>query len=145
MPVIPLQPLATLLAASLMFVLCYLWYGPLFGTVWARAVGQSPEQAPAGRRLAAALLGTFATLAVMAFVLSQNIGAWTPANWGLPAQPGARVSQVVSAAVFTWLGFIVPVLAHAMAWDRGGWRLFAINAGYYLCALLIAAGVLVWV
>jgi len=43
------------------------------------------------------------------------------------------------AAVFTWLGFLLPVDLSTVAWERKSWTLFFINTGYHLISLIIVA------
>ena len=60
--------------------------------------------------------------------------------------PGAGemsvTSNVLSSAIFAWLGFYVPVDLGAVAWERKSWKLFAINTGYHLMMLIVAAVIL---
>jgi hypothetical protein len=48
-----------------------------------------------------------------------------------------------SAAFFTWLGFYLPVDLNRVAWEMKSWKLFFINTGYHLVALVVAAFILV--
>jgi hypothetical protein len=70
------------------------------------------------------------------------MAVWLPASWGLAAPGPGAAEQVLSAAGFTWLGFVLPVLLHRLGWEKPSLALFAINGGYYLVSLLAAALVL---
>jgi hypothetical protein len=48
------------------------------------------------------------------------------------------VADALIGAVFTWLGFIVPVSLNQVAFENKRWSTFAVNTGYYLVALLVA-------
>jgi Protein of unknown function (DUF1761) len=139
MPDIQISVLAIFTAVVANFMFGYFWYTPLFGRAWAKEVGLDFDKKPAANEMIKSLglniLGNF----FLAYVLAQNIAAWTPKTWGL-ATPGlAPISQSMTAAFFVWLGFVVPVLLNGVAWEKKSWKLFAINGGYYFFTLLIAA------
>ena len=46
------------------------------------------------------------------------------------------------AAVFTWLGFFLPVDLGTVAWEKKSWKLFGINTGYHFVSLLVVARIL---
>jgi hypothetical protein len=46
------------------------------------------------------------------------------------------------AAIFTWLGFFVPVDINTVAWEMKSWKLFFINTGYHLLSLIVVAMIL---
>ena len=142
MPTISVQPLAILAAAFTIFIISFVWYTPLFGRAWARAVGLPEDHVHAGADLARGLLLTVLGAVLMATVLASTMAVWLPASWGLTAPGPGAVEQVLSAAGFTWLGFVLPVLLHRLGWEKPSLALFAINGGYYLVSLLAAATVL---
>lgn len=142
MPNIEPNFLAIALATFACFMLSYVWFTPLFGTAWKKEMGFESDPEPAGAALFKSLGLTLVGIVFLIFVLSNNMAVWQPKTWGLdiPAMPVAE--QAVSAAFFTWLGFIVPVHLNLVAWAKHSWKLFAINSGYYLVALLVAAFIL---
>lgn len=142
MPTIAFNPLAIAAAAVAIFFFSYVWYTPLFGRAWARAMGLPPDHAHQGPDLARGLLLTALGAVLMAMVLSSTMAVWLPASWGLAGPGPGAVEQVLSAAGFTWLGFVLPVLLHRMGWEKPSLPLLAINGGYYLVALLLGAAVL---
>lgn len=81
----------------------------------------------------------------MAFVFSHNIAVWNPATWGLAPNGMEGMMSVVMAALFTWLGFYLPVDLGAVAWEQKSWKLFFINTVYHFVSLLIMASVLIFV
>lgn len=142
MPTIHLNVIAIVIASLACFMLCYVWFNPLFGKVWQKEMELSDKDEPRGSALFKSLALTFLGIVMMVFVLSNNMAVWRPQTWGLdkPAIPVAE--QAISAAVFTWFGFIVPVFFNNVAWAKQSWKLFAINTGYYLVALLLTAFIL---
>ena len=142
MPTIAFNPLAIAAAAIAVFFFSYVWYTPLFGRTWARAMGLPPDHAHHGAALARGLLLTALGSLLMALVLSVTMAVWLPTSWGLSAPGPGAVEQVLSAAGFTWVGFVLPVLLHRLGWEKPSLVLFAVNGGYYLGALLLAASVI---
>lgn len=142
MPIITLNPLAIAAATLAIFLFSYLWYTPLFGRTWARALDLPPDHVHEGATLARGLLLTALGCLLMALVLSVTMSAWLPASWGLSAPGPSALEQVLSAAGFTWLGFVLPVLLHRIGWEKPSLVLLAVNGGYYLCCLLLAPTIL---
>ena len=142
MPNIAPNPIAIAAAAATIFFISFLWYTPLFGRAWARAVGLAPDHSHAGAALLRGLLLTALGALVMSMVLATTMAVWLPQSWGLAGPGPGAAEQVLSAAGFTWLGFVLPVLLHRLGWEKPSLALFAINGGYYLVSLLAAALVL---
>lgn len=142
MPTIDPSPLAIAAAAFAVFMISYVWYTPLFGRAWAREMGLPDHHSPTGAALARGLLLTALGAVLMSVVLANTMAVWHPKAWGLPAPGPGLAEQVLSAAGFSWLGFVLPVLLHRFAWEKPSFVLLAINGGYYLVSLLAAALVL---
>jgi hypothetical protein len=142
MPSITLNPLAIALAALAIFFISYAWYTPLFGRAWAREMNLPDDHAASGTALARGLVLTALGAVLMSFVLANSLAVWDPRTWGLAAASPHPVEHALSAAGFTWLGFVLPVLLHRLGWEKPSIRLFAINGGYYLVSLLVAALIL---
>lgn len=43
----------------------------------------------------------------------------------------------LQAAFWSWLGFVAPVTLGSVLWDGKPWKLWGINAGYFLVTLLV--------
>lgn len=133
---LPINYVSIIVAAITGFVLSFLWYTVLFGKAWAKEMGipmdpdKKPEFSGMAKGMAFQLIGLF----LLAFVFAHNIAAWqfVPGMKELPL-----LSNVMNAAVFTWLGFYVPSELGKIAWEGKTWKLFAINAGYHLVALAV--------
>jgi hypothetical protein len=127
------------------FFLSYVWYTPLFGRVWAKEMGFDASEAQPTGALVKSLLLTVVSVFLISMVLANNIAAWTPSTWGIKGANLSPVSQAIQAAFFTWLGFFVSNLLLGVAWEKRSWKLFAIDAGYYLSLLLAIAFITVYV
>lgn len=144
MPNIPFHPLSIALAAAAIFFLCYVWYVPLFGRVWARELGFTDGGEPQGAALFKALGLTALGALLTAVVLHNSMAVWLPSTWGVSAAAPRVAEHAGSAAFFSWLGFVLPVLLRGVAWERQSWRLLGIDAGYQLVALGVAAVIIAW-
>jgi hypothetical protein len=79
---------------------------------------------------------SFVGALLMAYVLSHvlTFASDYTGTVGLPAG--------LSAGFWMWLGFVGPVTIGSVIWDGKPLYLWAINAGYYLAALLIMGAIL---
>jgi Protein of unknown function (DUF1761) len=143
-PDIQINFLSLLASTVAGFFLSYVWYTPLFGKVWAKEMGfDASETQPTGA-LVRSLLLTVLSVFLISMVLANNIAAWTPSTWGITGANLGKVSQALQAAGFTWLGFFVSNLLLGVAWEKRSWKLFAIDAGYYLSLLLCISFITVY-
>lgn len=136
---LPINYIAILVAVVANFILGFIWYTPLFGKIWAKEIGADTSVKPTGGQMAKGMIFMVVGNFLFAYVFAHNIAAWSYV-------PGTAqmsiVGQVLNAAVFTWLGFYLPVDLSSVAWEGKSWRLFAINTGYHLMSVLIAAIIL---
>lgn len=113
-------------AAVAKFAIGAVWYSPpAFGPRWGALVGVMPDAFKA--RMATAMVTDLAASVVVAWVLA-NVLKFTGAAGLIP---GARVS------FFLWLGFVAAPLLSTTAYEGRPIALFAINAGYWLVAMLV--------
>lgn len=130
---------AVLVATIVNFFFGFLWYTPLFGNAWAREL-KFDRTVPPGkgemvRGLIFSLIGNF----LLAFVLAHNNAAWA----FVPEMKGTSAGSIIAnSAIFTWLGFYLPVDLNRVSWERASWKLFGINTVYHLLSLVIAATIL---
>jgi hypothetical protein len=144
MPDIQINYLSLLAASVAGFFLSYVWYTPLFGKAWAKEMGFDPAHTPPPAAMAKSLLLTLLSMFLITMVLSNNIAVWTPSTWGIKGAEMGKASQAFQAAFFTWMGFFVSNLLQGVAWEKRSWRLFAIDAGYYLSLLLLVSFIVVY-
>lgn len=124
------------------FVLGFIWYTPLFGKAWAKEMGfdmtQPPPKGAMLKGMVFMLIGNF----FMAFVFAHNMAVWNPVTWGLPPSEVSASMNALQAAMFTWLGFFLPVDIGVVTWEMKSWKLFWINTGYHFASLLLVAMIL---
>lgn len=142
MPEFTISFLAIAVAVIANFFFGFVWYTVLFQRTWAVEMGfdpdEKPETGPMLKGMALMVLGnTF-----LAWVFAHNIQVWNPVTWGLPDSGATPAMYAAMAAFYTWLGFFVPVLLSAVAWEKKSWKLFGINAAYHLLALMLVAMIL---
>ncbi len=133
--------LAILVAVVVNFILGFIWFTPLFGKAWGKELGYDADMKPDNsvmlKGMAFSLIGNL----LFAVVLAHNIAAWQ-------FVPGVRemgpLSNTLSAALFTWLGFYLPGELGATVWEKHSWKLFGINTGYHLASLLVVAFILTY-
>ena len=127
--------LAVLVAVVANFFVGFLWYGPLFGKIWAKEIGYDmsvkPPKSVMVRGMVFSLIGSF----FLAFVFAHNIAAW---SFVPETKSMSTAESLMSAVVFTWLGFFLPVDLNTVAWEGKSWKLFFINTAYHFTTLLVA-------
>lgn len=136
--------LAIVVSAIAAMIIGFLWYGPVFGKVWSQLMGwgeMTPEKmAEMQKKARPAYAITFVGALVMAYVLAHSL---VFANEFLGT---SGVSAGLMGAFWNWLGFIVPVTIGTVLWDGKPWKLWFINAGYYLVLLAVMGVILsMWV
>lgn len=129
-----LQFLPVLFAGAAVVVLGFIWYHPrVFGTAWMRMIGTTPEQAEAGKKKMPlmALIGLLAAM-WLAWVMSYVLQAFGVFDW----------IGAIDVSFWLWVGFVAPIMLGVVLWEHKSFKLYLINAGYWLVAMLII-GVLV--
>jgi hypothetical protein len=142
MPNIHINMVAVIIAVVANFVLGFLWYTPLFGKAWGKELGFNMDQKPPTSLLIRGMVMNIIGNFLMAWLFAQNIQVWNPETWGQGPSPFSPMTNAFMAAVFTWLGFFVPVDLNSVAWEMRSWKLFFINTGYHFLSLLVAAIIL---
>ena len=132
----PINYWALIVSVIATLILGFLWYGPFFGKAWMKLVGLAPEQRP---KPSSALVMIICTI-LMAYALKFNILA------GSAYLNVHGVQAGLQAAFWNWLGFIATVITGIVLHERRSWKLWLINAGFYLVSLAIIGIILsVWV
>ncbi|MFZ2886426.1 MAG: DUF1761 domain-containing protein [Minisyncoccia bacterium] len=136
---IPVNYLAVLVAAVANMVVGFAWYGPLFGKTWSQLMGwgeMTPEKMAEKQKAARMSYAiSFVGALIMAYVLSHVLflaNAFAPSGF----------SAGITSGFWMWLGFIAPVTIGSVLWDGKPLKLWYINAGYYLIALLVMGAIL---
>ncbi len=140
-PVIHLNWPAMMAAMAAMVVIGFLWYGPVLGTAWMKEMGLAPDHKPDPKILRRGMILMVIGALLTVYVLAHSMEVWRPSSWRL-GDDRPHATYGFFGAFFPWLGFYVPLLFNSVAWENRSWKLFGINAGYHLTALLVAAMIL---
>jgi len=140
-PNIVLNYPAMIVSVIVAFFLGFLWYGPLFGKIWATGMGmkmdKKPDAAFMRRALGLQLLG----ICLVVFVLSHSIPVWRASVWGIGTDQPDYVYGFFGG-FFTWIGFYVPLQLNKIAWEGRPWTVFFINAGHDFVNLQLISQIL---
>lgn len=121
--------LAILGATFAGFALGGLWYGPLFGKAWMRALGKRPEDLqPSPTPFVISFVTAFVTSVVLA-ALIQALGV-------------VRTIDAVALGLVTSIGFIATAMASDSAFCRWSMHLFLIQSGYRVTYSVIMGAIL---
>jgi hypothetical protein len=125
--------LALLVAAVIQWVLGWLWFGVLFKKDWTSLV---PKQGGASSSPAGVMALIFITNIILSFALVKVL-AILPG--GMTWVRGSLVGAICG------LGFVVPPMFAQHISEQRPFKLFGINALYWLIAMYLAGGVLaIW-
>ncbi len=129
---------AILLAAIAAMAVGFLWYSPyLLGKPWMKERGLTPEKLKGAQKEMGMMYGiSFVLALVSAYVLSHVI-SMSLAYFNYPA-----LTTGLTSAFWMWLGFIMPVQATATIFGNKNWKLFGIDTGHQLVAILVMGVVL---
>ena len=120
---------AILVATVAAFALGGLWYGPLFGKAWLRALGKTEADiTPSPRPFVISAVTSLVTCVVVAALMAL-IG----------------LTGLVAGLLFglaTGIGFIATAMASDAAFCGWGWRLWAIQAGYRVAYSVLMGGII---
>lgn len=141
LPAIHLNGFALAVAIVAMVAVGFVWYGPVFGKAWMREMGLNEAVQPAPSIMLRGLILMLVGALLNAYAIACVMEVWRPSAWRLPNDRSNMFYATVGALI-PWLGFAVPMLLSGIAWEQRSWKLFGINAGYQLAALLTAAMIL---
>jgi hypothetical protein len=141
-PTIHLNWLAILASVLASFALGSIWYGPLFGKVWSKAMGFAGDAKPTGAEIAKGSVLNVIGAFLMAFVLAHDVAIWRPSTWNALGTDDAAHVYGFFAGLFVWLGYIVPMLLNGVAFERKSWKVFGIGAAYQFLSLQIMGMIL---
>ena len=130
---VPVNYVAVLGAAVFSMVLGSLWYGPLLGNAWMKEMGYK-----SGKTMQDAMKKSMGMTYGLMFVGSL-VMAWVLAHAMVFSGMFMKtdgLSTGLMTGFFNWLGFVVPTSLGTVLWDGKSWKLWKINAGYYLLSLL---------
>jgi uncharacterized protein DUF1761 len=107
--------LAVLVATVANGVLGFLWYGPIFGRIWVRAVGRSQEEmAQAGPSIAlsifSGLIAAFALALILTVPPAADVNVGEGIRFGAIAGIGFAVTSKVTSSAFEGTNSTVTLL-----------------------------------
>ena len=118
------NPIAILVAAVYQWILGALWYSLFFNKPWMALTGHKAGTKP--KAAIAGMITSFIGGLVLAFVIA-HVVMWSGAE---RLHGGAFVGFVC------WLGFIAMPLLSETIYEQRSFKLLAINAGYWLAAVV---------
>jgi hypothetical protein len=123
--------LAILAAGFASFALGGIWYGPLLGTAWMKAIGKTADQLqPSPMPYVISAVTALLTAIVMAALIA-TLGIAGPAE-------GALLGLIVG------VGFIATSMASDYAFCGWSLNLFAIQSGYRVIYSIVMGVILAW-
>ena len=140
-PFIHLNYSAVFIAALAQMVIGFLWFGPIFGKVWAREMCKPADFRPSGSEMLRATVIQLVAAFLIAWVLAHVVNVWRPSVWGV-GQDGPAWTYGFYAGFFVWLGFFVPLMLSALAWGGRTWKLFFIDAAGNFILLQVSGMIL---
>jgi hypothetical protein len=112
------------------------WYHPrVFGAVWMRLAGVTPEMAEKGKRR----MVPYTVVALLAAMIVAYVMNYFGIAWGVYDWIGA-----IELAFWIWIGFVASTSLGTVLWDHKPIKLYFINAMYWLLALIVMACILVF-
>jgi len=122
--------LAVLIAGIAVQPVGFLWYGPLFGRPWRALKGIDPSKSDDAAANPGPALAIGFVVALVEFWVLSNVFDWVGV---------VDIPHALCIAALMWLGFVAPIVAMGVVFsDRASFKLWLIDAGYQLAALLVA-------
>jgi len=130
MQIFHVSPMAVLYAAIAQWLLGALWYGFVFRDRWRALVGIPVGEKPKNAWFP--MVASFVADLVLSMVLAHLI------KWG----GATALPRGIYIGAISWAGFIAPVMFTEHIFEKRPAKLFAINAAYWLMAMMIGGGIL---
>lgn len=116
----------------------FVWYGPLFGKQWMKLAGITmPDQKPSMTVMIKPIILALIGSGIMSYAFSALL-AFHNAYYNTTGYVSA-----FAFAFFIWLGFMIQPYLNLTGWEGKPWKLFLINAGYWLVLQLCMAAIIV--
>jgi hypothetical protein len=112
--------LAILIAAASGFLVGGIWYGPLFGKAWQRAIGLSDDELKSANMIK--IFGITFLFSLLSAVFLGHLLAHFDTDF--------YRTMMISTGIA--LGFVVPAIGTNYLYGRKSGKLFAIDAGYWI-------------
>ncbi|MBP6581140.1 MAG: DUF1761 domain-containing protein [Sphingorhabdus sp.] len=112
--------LAILIAAASGFLVGGIWYGPLFGKAWQRAIGLSDDELKSANMIK--IFGITFLFSLLSAVFLGHLLAHFDTDF--------YRTMMISTGIA--LGFVAPAIGTNYLYSRKSGKLFAIDAGYWI-------------
>lgn len=112
--------LAILIAAASGFLVGGIWYGPLFGKAWQRAIGLSDDELKSANVIK--IFGITFLFSLLSAVFLGHLLAHFDTDF--------YRTMMISTGIA--LGFVAPAIGTNYLYGRKSGKLFAIDAGYWI-------------
>lgn len=141
-PHITFNWLAMIVSVFAAFFLSYIWYDPLFGKIWAKAMGLKIGKATS-KEMTRGLVLQFIGTCLTTFVLAHTVQIWRPSVWGVGEDSCSCMYGFLNG-FFTWIGFYIPLQLNKISWEGKPWKLFFINVSHDFLSLQIISMILAY-
>lgn len=122
--------LAVLAATISAFMLGALWYSPvLFGKIWMRASGVTPQQAESGAAK------VFSIAFIFEFAMAANLAMFLN-------DPGTTLAWGATAGMLAGVGWIALGIGVVSLFERRPWSYLLVNGGYMGVSLTVMGAIL---
>lgn len=120
---------AVLASAVASMVIGTIWYGTLFKESWTSMVGLDPNRKPKG------MAGTMLIALISSFISACVLSRLISISGGYLGDAG--VSLGIMTGIWVWLGFAAPISLGVVLWEMKPWKLWVINASYFLVSFVV--------
>jgi uncharacterized protein DUF1761 len=132
---------AVLVVAIVNMVLGFLWYGPVFGKTWTKLMKFSEERMKEAKEKG--MGGSYVIMAIGSLLMSWVVAIFV--NSGEAHYGVWTATFGVHIGLYLWIGLAAPITVGSVLWEGKPWKLWVLNAGYYLVSLVIMGAILgVW-
>lgn len=130
---------AVIVSAVVSIIIGSLWYGPLFGKAFMKAMGMNEWSEEKKARMKKSMTMSYVLQAVASLVMFYVLARFMIGMDQMSVQGG------LTTALWVWIGFVLPIQLGDAVWG-GKWILFRINSGNMLVTLLVVGAILgAWV
>ncbi len=128
-PPIDMNWFAVLAATAFSMVLGGLWYGPILGKRWMKAMGMDPN-APMSPEKKKAGMNAMLMMVPLAFITAYILAHFVDYTASITWQDGAQTG------FWLWLGFQLPLILQGKLFENKKMELLYINGAYQLVSLM---------
>jgi hypothetical protein len=126
-----IQPVSIVLAIFVSFVFGALWYGPLFGDLWARLIGMDRSKPPKPDEIIRGMILSACGNALTSFVMAHVVQVVRASSWGVHSSDYSSAFYGFICGLFVWIGFYIPLALNGVAWEGRNFGLCFLNIAYY--------------